>query len=88
MEEDCRLGPVVSESQYNKVMGLKMRNASCDKNQGAVKQGATLLTGGSRPPMMPSGYYVQPTVFTDVDQNMTIWKEEVFGPVLACRTFK
>eukprot|EP00873_Tetraselmis_striata_P021256 jgi/Tetstr1/441520/TSEL_029750.t1 len=78
-QADCRLGPLVSAAQYKKVMAYV---------QGASREGATLLTGGQRPPHMPRGYYVQPTVFTGVRPDMTIWREEVFGPVLACATFE
>eukprot|EP00854_Cymbomonas_tetramitiformis_P019439 gene19439-23242_t len=53
----------------------------------AKEQGAKLLTGGGRPAGLASGYYIQPTVFTDVTTSMSIWKEEVFGPVLAVKTF-
>ena len=55
--------------------------------QGAEQQGAKLLTGGGIPSDLPKGFYVEPTVFTDVTPDMTIWKEEVFGPVLAVATF-
>mmetsp|Transcript_29923 Transcript_29923/g.71299 ORF Transcript_29923/g.71299 Transcript_29923/m.71299 type:complete len:500 (+) Transcript_29923:63-1562(+) len=76
---DCRLGPVVSAAQHAKVLGYI---------EGAISEGATLLTGGGRPPHMPAGYYVLPTVFVGVTEEMAIWKEEVFGPVLACTTFQ
>jgi betaine-aldehyde dehydrogenase len=49
---------------------------------------ATLLTGGSRPPHLGSGYYIQPTVFTGVSPSNRLWRDEVFGPVLAAATFK
>jgi len=47
------------------------------------KDGATLVTGGGRPKDMNRGYYVEPTIFTNVDSNMTIAKEEIFGPVVS-----
>lgn len=51
------------------------------------KEGAKLLTGGARPPHLQKGFFIQPTVFTDVTPDMTIWKQEIFGPVLATATF-
>ena len=47
------------------------------------QEGARLLLGGGRPAHLPQGYYVEPTVFVDVTNDMTIAKEEIFGPVLA-----
>lgn len=47
------------------------------------KEGATLLCGGKRPAGLTKGYFVEPTVFTNVKEYMTIWKEEIFGPVLS-----
>lgn len=46
-------------------------------------EGATLLTGGRRPPRLSQGYFIEPTVFTGVQPHMRIWREEIFGPVLA-----
>lgn len=56
--------------------------------QDAEKEGGKLLTGGKRPPGLDKGYYVQPTVFTGMTPSMRLWREEVFGPVLAAMTFK
>lgn len=58
------------------------------ETQGAKSDGALLLTGGKRPTGFHKGYYVEPTIFTSVKPNMQLWHEEVFGPVLACATFK
>ena len=70
-----RLGPVVSEVQWSKIQHLI--------NKG-IEEGATLVTGGpGRPDGLERGYYVKPTVFADVTNDMTIAREEVFGPVLA-----
>jgi aldehyde dehydrogenase (NAD+) len=70
-----RLGPVVSETQFNKIQTLI--------NKG-IEEGAVLVTGGpGRPRGLDAGYYVQPTVFADVTNYMTIAREEIFGPVLA-----
>ncbi|KAH7289802.1 hypothetical protein KP509_30G019200 [Ceratopteris richardii] len=79
LEDGCRLGPVVSEGQYKKIMNFISR---------AKEQGATVLCGGSRPDHLEKGYYIAPTIFGNVDPSMEIWKEEVFGPVLAVTTFK
>jgi len=68
------LGPVVSEVQWNKVQGLI---------QQGINEGARLVVGGpGRPEGLEKGYYVQPTVFADVANDMTIAREEIFGPVL------
>jgi aldehyde dehydrogenase (NAD+) len=47
------------------------------------REGARLVTGGRVPPHLPKGYYVEPTIFADVDPDATIAQEEIFGPVLA-----
>jgi aldehyde dehydrogenase (NAD+) len=53
-----------------------------------VAEGATLAVGGKRPAEYPTGYYVEPTLFTDVDNSMTIAQEEIFGPVLVVIPFE
>ena len=69
------LGPVVSEQQYAKIQRLI---------EAGIKEGATLVTGGpGRPEGLNRGYYVRPTVFGDVTNDMTIAREEIFGPVLS-----
>ncbi|XP_077237898.1 aminoaldehyde dehydrogenase 2, peroxisomal-like [Tasmannia lanceolata] len=78
MEEGCRLGPVVSEGQYNKV--LKFIST-------AKSEGATVLCGGGRPQHLKKGFFIEPTIITDVDTSMQIWRDEVFGPVLCVKTF-
>ncbi len=73
--KDTTIGPVVSETQFNKIQGLI--------EQG-IKEGATLVTGGlGRPEGLNRGYYVRPTIFADVKPEMTISREEIFGPVLS-----
>lgn len=72
---NAQLGPVVSETQWNKIQGLI--------NKG-IEEGATLVAGGpGRPEGLDIGYYVKPTVFANVTNDMTIAKEEIFGPVVA-----
>ncbi|MFT4125896.1 MAG: aldehyde dehydrogenase family protein [Gordonia sp. (in: high G+C Gram-positive bacteria)] len=69
-----RLGPVVSEAQFDKIQALITR---------AIADGATPIFGGpGRPDDLPTGYYVRPTVFRDVTNDMEIARTEVFGPVL------
>ena len=72
--EGTQLGPVVSEVQYNKIQGLIQKG---------IAEGATLVCGGpGRPEGLNRGYYVRPTVFANVTNDMTIAREEIFGPVL------
>jgi aldehyde dehydrogenase (NAD+) len=69
------IGPVVSETQWNKIQGLIQKG---------IDEGATLAAGGTgRPDGLEKGYFVRPTVFSDVSNDMTIAREEVFGPVLS-----
>jgi aldehyde dehydrogenase (NAD+) len=68
------IGPVVSAVQFNKIQALIQKG---------IEEGATLVTGGpGRPENMNRGYYVRPTVFANVTNDMTIAREEIFGPVL------
>ncbi|MCA9641147.1 MAG: aldehyde dehydrogenase family protein, partial [Myxococcales bacterium] len=69
-----KLGPLVSETQRERVRGYIRRG---------VEEGATLVTGGAEPPEgLSKGYFVRPTVFANVKNEMTIAQEEIFGPVL------
>jgi aldehyde dehydrogenase (NAD+) len=73
--EGTTMGPVVSEVQYNKIQALIKKG---------IDEGATLVTGGlGRPEGLNRGYYVRPTVFANVTNDMTIAREEIFGPVLS-----
>lgn len=73
--EGTQLGPVISETQFNKIQGLI---------QAGIDEGAKLIAGGTgRPEGLERGYYVKPTVFSAVSNEMTIAREEIFGPVLA-----
>jgi aldehyde dehydrogenase (NAD+) len=70
-----KLGPVASEAQWNKIQGLIRKG---------IEEGATLVAGGpDRPDGLDKGYYVKPTVFANVTNEMTIAREEIFGPVLS-----
>jgi aldehyde dehydrogenase (NAD+) len=73
-----RLGAIVSRRQMERVLSYIERGRS---------EGAALLTGGERTPVEGRGYFVQPTIFADVRPDMTIAREEIFGPVLAVMTF-
>jgi aldehyde dehydrogenase (NAD+) len=69
------MGPVVSEVQFKKIQALIQKG---------IDEGATLVTGGvGLPEGLNRGYYVRPTVFANVTNNMTIAREEIFGPVLS-----
>jgi aldehyde dehydrogenase (NAD+) len=70
-----KLGPVVSQLQFDKIQRLI---------RAGIDEGATLVTGGEgRPAGLTRGYYVRPTIFSSVRNDMTIAQEEIFGPVLA-----
>jgi acyl-CoA reductase-like NAD-dependent aldehyde dehydrogenase len=70
-----RLGPLISATQRDRVRSYI---------QTGIDEGATLVTGGpDAPDDLPTGYYVKPTVFADVRNDMTIAREEIFGPVLS-----
>lgn len=78
-KEGRHIGPVVSEAQYEKIQGLI--------NKG-IDEGAKLVAGGpGRPEGHNRGYFVRPTVFADVSNDMTIAQEEIFGPVLSIIPF-
>ncbi|MEP3348149.1 MAG: aldehyde dehydrogenase family protein [Litoreibacter sp.] len=79
-EDGGHIGPLVSEMQFNKVQDLIQKG---------IDEGATLLAGGvGRPDGLNRGYFARPTVFTDVTPDMTIYKEEIFGPVMCLMPFE
>ncbi len=74
------IGPVVSKVQFDRIQDLI---------EAGIKEGATLVAGGpGRPAGLNRGYYVQPTVFADVRNDMRIAQEEIFGPVLSILPYK
>ena len=74
------IGPVVSEVQFNKIQALIEKG---------IEEGATLVAGGpGKPEGFNAGYYVKPTIFSDVSNDMTIAREEIFGPVLSILPYK
>eukprot|EP00854_Cymbomonas_tetramitiformis_P001023 gene1023-1552_t len=80
--KDTQMGPLAFRGQYEKVL---------EAIQTAKDEGCHVAVGGSVPEVDPDirdGYYVQPTILTNVPEESRTWKEEIFGPVLAIRTFK
>ena len=72
--EGTTIGPVVNRGQWDKIQGLIQKG---------IEEGATLVAGGpGLPEGVNKGFYVRPTIFADVTENMTIAREEIFGPVL------
>jgi aldehyde dehydrogenase (NAD+) len=79
-EEGRHMGPVVNESQWGKIQDLIQKG---------IDEGARLVAGGpGRPDGLNKGFYVRPTVFADVTNDMTIAREEIFGPVLSILKFE
>ncbi len=79
MSDGVLLGPLVSKTQYEKVLGFI---------EAAKTSGAELLCGGKRPAHLEKGFFLEPTIFTNVPSNSRIWQEEIFGPVLCVNTFE
>ena len=78
--EGTTIGPVVNRIQWDKIQALIQKG---------VEEGATLVSGGpGLPEGVNKGFYVRPTIFADVTKDMTIAREEIFGPVLAIMGFK
>ena len=73
------MGPLVSARQRDRVLGYIAKGQ---------QEGATLAFGGGRPAHLPKGWYVEPTLFVDVDNSMAIAQEEIFGPVLVVIPFE
>ncbi|MBT8471613.1 MAG: aldehyde dehydrogenase family protein [Marinicaulis sp.] len=73
--EEVAMGPLVSKAQWEKVQGLIEKG---------IEEGARVIAGGAgKPDGLNQGYYAKPTVFSDVNNDMTIAREEIFGPVLS-----
>jgi aldehyde dehydrogenase (NAD+) len=74
LDESTHIGPVISQAQYDKIQGLIAKG---------IEEGARVAAGGpGKPEGKDKGYYVKPTIFADVNNDMTIAREEIFGPVL------
>jgi betaine-aldehyde dehydrogenase len=78
LEDGVLLGPLVSKRQYEQVLAAI---------EGARAAGATIACGGRRPEGFEKGYYLQPTILTDVPLDSDAWREEIFGPVVCVRPF-
>lgn len=72
-------GPQVTKAQYDRVLGYI---------KSAKDEGATIALGGEPAPQKGKGFFISPTVFTDVKPNMSIFKEEIFGPCVSVISFK
>lgn len=80
MDPDVKIGPMVSKKQYERVQGYIQKG---------IEEGAEVFIGGpGKPAGLEAGNFVKPTVFVNVKNNMTIAKEEIFGPVLSILTYK
>lgn len=78
MDPSTEMGPLVSQAQWDRVDGYI---------KSGVDQGAILVTGGHRPSDQPVGFFMAPTIFTDVHSSMRIYQEEIFGPVVLVQRF-
>lgn len=76
--DEVQMGALINRAQYQRVLGHIQRS---------IADGARLLCGGERPADLAKGYFIRPTVFTDVPLNSALWNEEIFGPVLCVRRF-
>src|SRR5690606_5338951 len=72
-DEAAQIGPLISAKQRDRVEGYIAKGK---------EEGARVVIGGGRPAHLDKGYFVEPTIFADVDNSMTIAREEIFGPVL------
>lgn len=77
-DADVEMGALVNQAQYQRVLGHIDRGLSA---------GAKLVCGGNRPADLARGYFLQPTVFTEVPLDSALWCEEIFGPVVCVRSF-
>lgn len=77
---DVRIGPLASQKQFDRIQ---------EYIQTGISEGAELLVGGlGKPECLEKGYYVKPTIFVGADNDMTIAREEIFGPVLSVITYR
>ena len=77
-QPDTQMGPLAMQRQLQRVQGYIEKGKA---------EGARLVTGGGRPKHLDRGYFIEPTVFSDVDTSMTIAQEEIFGPVVSVITY-
>jgi aldehyde dehydrogenase (NAD+) len=76
---DVLMGPQISEKQRARVLGYIEKG---------IDEGARVVVGGGKPAHLPKGWYVEPTLFADVENSMTIAREEIFGPVIVAIPFE
>ncbi|WP_112194037.1 aldehyde dehydrogenase family protein [Pseudomonas sp. LG1E9] len=76
--EDVEMGALINRAQYQRVQAHIQRG---------IEDGARLLCGGERPAALATGFFIRPTVFTEVPLDSALWNEEIFGPVLCVRRF-
>ena len=79
LDEGTLLGPIVSKGQYDKILAAIERGKT---------EGATVAYGGARAPGFDRGYFLQPTVLTDMAEDSFVWTEEIFGPVVCVKPFR
>jgi len=77
-DPDVEMGALVNQAQFQRVLAHIARG---------INAGARLVCGGERPVELPRGYFLRPTIFTDVPLDSALWREEIFGPVLCVRSF-
>ncbi|MFW0757418.1 aldehyde dehydrogenase family protein [Pseudomonas sp. H11T01] len=77
-DPQVEMGALVNQAQYQRVLGHIDRG---------LNAGAKLICGGERPENMPRGYFLRPTIFTEVPLDSALWCEEIFGPVICVRSF-
>lgn len=78
-EEGVVVGPVISQAQLDRIEGYVRKG---------IEEGATLACGGRRPAHLKEGFYFEPTLFTNATNDMTVAREEIFGPVITAIPFK
>ncbi|SEG87542.1 aldehyde dehydrogenase family protein [Marinobacterium lutimaris] len=78
MDEDVLLGAIVNEAQHRKILAAI---------ESGKESGARLVCGGKAPAHLSEGYYLEATIFADVPTDASIWKEEIFGPVVCINPF-
>lgn len=79
MDESVAIGPMIEEAHFNKVKSFL---------DITIQEGGRLVTGGNIHCEIGSGWYIEPTIFDNVTANMTLFQNEVFGPILAVSTFE
>jgi aldehyde dehydrogenase (NAD+) len=92
MEDGFRAVPYGDPTDPSKIQGPQISAGQRDRILGYIEQakaeGARVVVGGGRPAHLPTGYYVEPTLIADVDNAMTVAREEIFGPVLVVVPFE